>query len=80
MQAMETSNVNGTAVFIVITIISIGFAITMSLVASEFPAPSKQSGEMYVRISLPLVVAVIAVLTFIAFGVLYSSQKVTTLY
>jgi hypothetical protein len=67
-------------VFLVVTVVSLGFAVTMSIVVSELVKPSSAEEEVNFKTFLPLVIAIIAVLLLIGVGVLYSAERVTTLY
>jgi|GEM_PF-4491564 len=80
MQSLESITSNGKVVFLVVTVVSLGFAVTMSMVVSELVKPSSAEEEVNFKTFLPLVIAIIAVLLLIGVGVLYSAERVTTLY
>jgi hypothetical protein len=80
MQSLESRTSNGKVVFLVVTVVSLGFAVTMSIVVSELVKPSSAEEEVNFKTFLPLVIAIIAVLLLIGVGVLYSAERVTTLY
>lgn len=80
MQSLESRTSNGKVVFLVVTVVSLGFAVTMSIVVSELVKPSSTEEEVNFKTFLPLVIAIIAVLLLIGVGVLYSAERVTTLY
>jgi hypothetical protein len=81
MQSLQERNGNGKTIFLAIAIISIGFVMTMSVVASEFLEPLlKSENKFYLETTLPLVITLIAVLLLVGVGMLYSVQRVTTLY